>query len=157
MKKKIEKIKGKRLVIGNVNELGKNEILVQYTKDGLVTLKEKVGGELKEISINSGSTEGGDTNRTITIRSIFYYDENQQEVISLDIPTGIVTWLEYIESKTWPSEISFETDYNYDDAIEQITYYDTKGNYGLLTYQNGGLVDANNKIIFGAEYEMQYT
>ena len=154
MKKKIEKIKGKRLVIGNVNELGKNEILVQYTKDGLVTLKEKVGGELKEISINSGSTEGGDTNRTITIRAINHYDENQQEVISLDIPTGIVTWLEYIESKTWPSEIEFEVDAY--DGMLQITYYDTKGNYGLLTEQNGNVIDANDNIIFGVEYKMQY-
>jgi hypothetical protein len=155
MKKKIEKIKGKRLVIGNVNELGKNEILVQYTKDGLITLKEKIGGELKEISINSNSTEGGDTNRTITIRSINHYDESQQEVISLDIPTGIVTWLEYIESKTWPSEISFETDDNYD--MLQIYYYEPNGNYGLLTDQNGNLVDANDNIIFGAEYKMQYS
>lgn len=62
MKKKINSINGKRLVIGNANEITKDEILVQQTKDGLVSLKERVGGELKELSGGSTSGSGGNTN-----------------------------------------------------------------------------------------------
>lgn len=60
MKRKINTINGKRLVIGNTNEISKDEILVQQTKEGTISLKERVGGQLKELS--GGSTSGGGNN-----------------------------------------------------------------------------------------------
>lgn len=103
---------------------------------------------------NAPQGGGGNNNRTVTIRSINHYDESQQTTITLEIPTGIVTWREFIELKAWPSGIEFEMD-EY-DGMMQITYYNSDGNYGLLKYENDSLVDANDEIIFGAEYEMEY-
>jgi hypothetical protein len=74
MKKKINTINGKRLVIGNANEITKDEILVQQTKDGTVSLKERVGGELKELTSAENSNQ--DTPSTSNEQIIKFYKIN---------------------------------------------------------------------------------
>lgn len=59
MKRKIDKIKNKRLVMGDINNLSSNEILVEQKGD-TISLKERVNGEIKEVS--GGSNEGGSLN-----------------------------------------------------------------------------------------------
>lgn len=74
MKRKINSINGKRLVIGNANELTKDEILVQQTKEGTVSLKERVGGELKELTSAENSNQ--DTPSTSNEQIIKFYKIN---------------------------------------------------------------------------------
>lgn len=74
MKRKIDTINGKRLVIGNANEITKDEILVQQTKDGTVSLKERVGGELKELTSAENSNQ--DTPSTSNEQIIKFYKIN---------------------------------------------------------------------------------
>lgn len=71
-KQKIKTINGKRLVVGNVNELTNNEILVEQKGDS-ISLKERVNGEIKELSSNSG---GSDTPSTPDEQVIKYYKIN---------------------------------------------------------------------------------
>lgn len=71
-KQKIKTINGKRLVVGNVNELTNNEILVEQKGD-TISLKERVNGEIKELSGNSG---GSDTPSTPDEQVIKYYKIN---------------------------------------------------------------------------------
>ena len=57
MKRKIDKINNKRLVQGGgVNTLSDNEILVEQ-KDGKISLKERVNGEIKELSGNGNTND----------------------------------------------------------------------------------------------------
>lgn len=74
MKRKINSINGKRLVIGNANEITKDEILVQQTKDGTVSLKERIGGELKELTSAENSNQ--DTSSTSNEQIIKFYKIN---------------------------------------------------------------------------------
>lgn len=79
MKRKINTINGKRLVIGNTNEVSKDEILVQQTKEGTISLKERVGGELKELSgnnENNSSTSTGPSLKFYKVKS--EYTENTE-------------------------------------------------------------------------------
>lgn len=58
MKRKIDKIKNKRLVMGgSINNLSPNEILVEQKGD-TISLKERINGEIKEVSGNSNESNG---------------------------------------------------------------------------------------------------
>lgn len=55
MKRKIDTIKGKRLVMGGTNTLTKNEILVIETPDGIELKERDSDGKVKQLSGSSGS------------------------------------------------------------------------------------------------------
>lgn len=68
MKKRIYKIKGKNLVVGDPNELSENEILVRENNDGTVELSHRNNGTLE--TLGSGGSSGGN-NKIRGIYKIF--------------------------------------------------------------------------------------
>lgn len=73
MKRKIDKINNKRLVMGGgINNLTSNEILVEQ-KGNTFSLKERVNGEIREVS---GSNSGGGGGSTSLIKEYYLYNYN---------------------------------------------------------------------------------
>lgn len=157
MKRKINTINGKRLVIGNTNEVSKDEILVQQTKEGTISLKERVGGELKELSGNNGnnsSASNGPSLKFYKVKSEYTEDKELGNWVFRNCAYWSVSYDNYTTMSLFGPDKNTKF-YEKDGSVtlkafaisfEVLDYGVANGNY--LNYFNKNIIDKVEEISF---------
>lgn len=137
MKKKVGKLYDKPIVIGSKNQKTKNEI---HISDVAKVIEELIG---------SSSNDTKEKQFKVTLVDTAFENPMPDETRIYTVPSGIVTWEEYVANDTRGDFIIMLDTQHYKNCV----YYRAPGGTTRLLSERGGSVIYDNKeIIFDNEY-----
>jgi hypothetical protein len=130
MKKKIGEIYNKPIVVGDKNLVKNNEIHISQ----LTIVKEE-----------------GESNRSITIRTVNEWTDQLIEESTIEVPANATKWSDFV-TQTSPLGVGFYYIYSTNDLVYYVHFQDKYGWSSLLETDNGGNVKIDDTIDFNTIY-----